>query len=345
MPWFPYETAPSAISVLELDFVLLTHYDEDHYLGVDRLLGCDPQFSCKRFFCPFPPPAVVAKRKTDNPRLRQKLDNIQTSIDFPDYVIFGSNYELLPPAAGGQCAIRGIAPSSRTLTDMKEWRSTTDVTAANIMSCAITLRFGKCVAFFGGDVEEREWGQILRDMRRNECANMLQSNVALAPHHGGSGNPDDLWHCISRVSRSPEKSKSEERRRLRTLAIISCGGRRGSPALTTLDTIGNKNAAIHCTQLNYECVQHYSANKREPACAFKSVPPVPEGALHPQIIKSRYAKTAPTLFAQGARDYSVGSICVDLFKESAPRIFIHNGADAIPISSKPLGAHCLPFHI
>mgnify|MGYP001588219643 CR=1 FL=1 len=101
----------------------------------------------------------------------------------------------------------------------------------------------------GGDVETPAWRRLARRKR------LRPVHVAVAPHHGGGGNPPELWDAVSmRVGGS-------------TYGIISCGTfddpetrKHKHPRRTTLETMAQAQVGIHCTNLGCQCSNHAITN-------------------------------------------------------------------------------------
>lgn len=99
----------------------------------------------------------------------------------------------------------------------------------------------------GGDVIEEAWKELARS------GDLEPVDVAIAPHHGGTGNPAELWDGIAHKTRGGP------------YAIISCGShgdpRNGSrekngyahPHHETLMNMRKVEANIHCTNLGWQC--------------------------------------------------------------------------------------------
>lgn len=92
----------------------------------------------------------------------------------------------------------------------------------------------------GGDVEEGAW-------RRPEVAEQLKKVCFVAvPHHGGLGNPPELWSALSASGNRP-------------FVAISCGDFKeqpvsyNHPAQKTLDILIDSNVKINCTNLGRRC--------------------------------------------------------------------------------------------
>jgi hypothetical protein len=325
-PWFPGET-PVNTPRIALKFVILTHYHRDHYLGIDRLLGEDGRFSCELFLHPFPPPGVIARRRDISPDDRDRLNRIEANAHNRAPLHSNTTYDWVykPKGAGfrdSRLSIRGLAPSCNTLDQMDFFEKMADAAHANDLSSALRFQFGRCAVVFGGDVEEREWSEIIIELKGRGELGLLAANLCLSPHHGGRGNSFELWERISRCSPWHKRnlpSNRNDRRRSRTLAIISCGGRDpNSPSESMIRTLLQTCSTVCCIEPGRCCIDHCGYPDASWPCRQ---PASREGPSFEEFARTRrLPKTA-----RPHRDYRAGSICVDIYDSKKPQWYRHDG--------------------
>ena len=339
-PWFAGEVI-SKRPVFNLRFVALTHYHEDHLLGIDRLLGSDNSFMCNHFLCPFPPVGAVAIRSKDRPRIKKILSDIHKLAPPTNYLyIYQDCSGVYRPKDSHLKDIFkaiAIAPSSRAIQRMKEWDSLKKVTPSNVLSSAIRFQWGHCSIIIGGDVEEDEWMEIISDLESRDQARLLSANVALCSHHGGMGNPDDLWQRISRCSSFHKQRQETERRVSRTLIIVPCGSdREESPSIDSLRTFFNANSLVRCTSPAKTCLNLHVGEQPSCICDNNDIPEEPVELLPGEKpVRDGICDLPP--FAKRSRnfyDFKKGSICVDIFPKRPPRIYYHNGIEIAEITER-----------
>jgi len=169
-PWFENEhiDIDPATGRYHLHFATLTHYDWDHFNGMDILLGGPTYASVGRrifktnvFLYPVVPPAAVARRKYSPAGVQYRqlteIDNLvfeplrrtrkNGDHPLPRVLAFDATYESLfsPPGTlrDSELTVRALAPSAHAVSEMKEWRSLEDVTSANLVSGALRIQYGK----------------------------------------------------------------------------------------------------------------------------------------------------------------------------------------------------------
>lgn len=333
-PWFDGEVI-SKKSVFNLRFVMLTHYDEDHLLGIDHLLGKDHDFTFDHFLCPFPAPGAIAVRIADHPRKKKMLSDIRDLVPEDKQSFLEIRQDCSGVYRPKDNHLRkffnamAIAPSSKAMSGMKELKSLEKITPPNILSSAIRFQWGHCSVIIAGDVEDDEWGNIINDLKSRHEAYLLSANVALCSHHGGKGNPSDLWQRISRCSSFHKQGQETERRVSRTLIIVPCGSdREKSPSEDTLRTFFNVNSLVRCTSPAKICLSLHVGE--QPSCIsnndddmIEELIELPPGV---ELVPSRMLNLPHSVnIARSYSKFKKGSICVDIFPKRSPKIFYHNG--------------------
>ena len=350
-PWFSSEIRPKGLA-FNLRFVALTHYHEDHMLGIDTLLGNDSLFKHSHFLNPFPPVGEVARRKKDSPNVKKMLYNIEKLATkkwlmhiFRDCSwVYQPKDDHLKNVAFRAMA---IAPSNRAINEMKEWHQK-GLTPFNYLSAAFRFQWGDCSVIIGGDVggsdekdEEikwNEWEEIFSDLESTHQLKLLSANAALCPHHGGTGNSDILWQRISRCSSYHKSAREIEGRISRTITIVSCSSsRKGSPSVDSLRTFFNANSLVHCTSPTRTCLNLHTSE--QPSCISDDYTGMTEKPIElPPGIKLA-PNSMPDLphFVRRSRndhDFKKGSICVDIFPKRAPKIYFHNGREIVEMTER-----------
>lgn len=343
-PWFEGEVIHKR-AFFKLRFVMLTHYDEDHFIGINHLLGKDDEFMFDHFFCPFPPPGAVAERIPERSRKKERLSEIQDLVpdDKQSFLYLRQDcsgvYHPQDNNLRNIFKAMAIAPSSQAMKSMKELKSLKEITLPNILSSAIRFQWGKCSVIIAGDVEEDEWEKIIDDLESRKEADLLSANIALCSHHGGEGNPDDLWQRISRCSSFHKQRRETERRVSRTLIVVPCGRyREQSPSKDTLRTFFNANSLVRCTSPAKTCLSLHEGE--QPSCICDNNDDTREEPIElPPGVEPRPSSGIPVLphAVNMARNYSKfkkRSICVDIFPERPPKIYFHNGTEATEITER-----------
>jgi len=113
----------------------------------------------------------------------------------------------------------------------------------NMVSLAFKIEYGNSVLLICGDVLNPEWFRIIRDFRN--CKQNFASDLINVSHHGSSGgNPKKLWRAIAKKNRSKG-----------SVAIISCGysSRHHHPSESTLNQIFANNVELYCINKGYPC--------------------------------------------------------------------------------------------
>ncbi|MBN1363545.1 MAG: hypothetical protein JW976_01935 [Syntrophaceae bacterium] len=340
-PWFDGEIV-SGESTFRLRFVALTHYDQDHFLGIDYLLGKNRDFIFDHFLCPFPAAGAIADRIESHPRKKKILSDIQKLAPDPSFLqIYQDCTGMYRPRDNYLKDIfkaMAIAPSSKAMRSMKELRSLEEITPPNILSSAIRFQWGDCSVIIAGDVEEGEWRNIIGDLISRDQAYLLSANVALCSHHGGRGNPDELWQQISRCSFYHKRDRDTERRVCRTLVVIPCSSHREScPSKDSLQTFFSATSLFHCTAPAKVCLDLHKGH--QPSCVSDIGDDAGEDRIEllpgEQPIRDNMCDLPP--FASKPkrnRDFKRGSICVDIFPKKAPNLYYHNGAKVVEIKER-----------
>ncbi|MCC6698995.1 MAG: hypothetical protein IT365_25455 [Candidatus Hydrogenedentes bacterium] len=290
-PWFPDE-APLKGPPYALSFVALTHYDCDHFNGVNVLLGGteglagkSPAFHCGFFLYPLIPPRIMLRCYKPKSVFNRQLQEMSL-LAFDRHAVrrrsyaFDASYDALVPSKKGRIRIRCIAPTceakDRLMCKVLAMASRLDrkPQKENLLSAALQVQFGKAVVTLGGDVVDKEWGRVRAEHEPGRL-HELSSRAVLAPHHGGEGNCDDLWAVASRKSpfhlaRKAESAEARavcERRKTKTVAVISCGeGHINHPSLATLQTLKKHNTDVICTSPNAHCIEYFTKEKAEVPC-------------------------------------------------------------------------------
>ena len=337
-PWFDGEMKPSG-TVYNLRFVALTHYHEDHLIGIDHLLGSDNSFSHKHFLSPFPVAGEVARRSKSKPNIKKILYQIQKLAPKPTImkIYVDCSWLYQPKEDRLKDIFKGIAiaPPDEAFMRMRELHSQRNITPFNVLSSALRFQWGDCSVIIGGDVEDSEWQEIISDLRSKGQLHLLSSNLALCSHHGGNGNPDDLWQLISRCSSSHRQGHEAERRLSRTVIIVPCGSsREGSPSSSSLKTFFDANSLVHCTSPARACLGLH--NGEPPSCTSYNDDLLEEQIelLPGEIAMDRSIPDLPPFVSRPVKDsnFRKGSICVDIYPKKSPRIIYHNGVTTAEIN-------------
>jgi hypothetical protein len=332
-PWFARENI-SAGSAVDLRFVALTHYHEDHVLGINYLFGGDSPFRCRKFLCPFPPAGDVARRMKSHSLMKGMLTKIHRLSPKPvNFMKIYDNFSwVFQPTESRLRDIEfmasAIAPSNTAMARMKELRDPQKFTPFNLLSSAFRFQWGDCSVIISGDVEDDEWDEVLLDLESANQLDLLAANVALCSHHGGRGNPDALWQRISRCSSFHKPGAGK--RVSRTLIVVPCGSDRDkSPCLDSLRTFFNANALVRCTLPSKACQGLHAGGA--PSCVIPDFT-LSAGAEPVELLpgekpsRVRRGGLPPIVGrARNALDFRKGSICVDVFPKRAPRVSRHDG--------------------
>ena len=202
-----------------IEFVVLTHPHDDHFLGIQRILTSHGQ-KIKHFYdCGVDPRHVAVKScladSDDNRRAFKELEAIREfrrkrsmkgrvfSISNPDVVIFRDatlDVEISSVAPPGDSAgrveqaltqyysrlIRALKKSgSNEQYERPVPASTMDL---NLLSSAFLVRVGGSRMLIGGDVLRSSWNTLLGSGMR------IDSEVVLLSHHGSyTGFPKKWW--------------------------------------------------------------------------------------------------------------------------------------------------------
>ncbi len=196
------------------------------------------------------------------------------------------------------------------------------------------MRWGKSVILIGGDVETDQWNNIIEHYAETDRLKLLQSNLVLAPHHGGHGNPDTLWEHVSRCSglNNPQRRGSINER-IQTFVVISCGsGNPSIPRMETLATYKKHKVSVSCTHPNWSCTNHHKSNRKtESPCYYDSNSTGDEFKL-PSVVKpERISINLPSGIQRiEKRGYGDRSICVDVyFKDKKPHYYRYDGSSLV----------------
>jgi len=112
----------------------------------------------------------------------------------------------------------------------------------NESSIALLLTYEKARILICGDVLSAQWKQILPRLRKEK--KNIRSHVISVSHHGGDGNPAELWEHLS------PKSASEK-----SYATISCGfgNTYRHPKVNTLNQILSNGVTLYCVNKGEPC--------------------------------------------------------------------------------------------
>jgi len=341
-PWFNGEVVSKGTE-FDLRFVALTHYHEDHFLGIDHLLGGNSSFRCKKFLSPFPSAGAVARRMK-NGSIKAMLSKIQKLAPKPPnfFKIYGDLSWIYEPNDSKLKDIfkaTTIAPSNSSMEKMRELYDPKAITPFNFLSSAIRFQWERCSIIIGGDVEEKEWKKIIIDLKSTNQLHLLSANVALCSHHGGRGNPDILWQRISRCSSlHKQQCRETERRVSRTIIIVSCGNAsKKSPSKKSLQTFFNANSLVRCTSPAKICLKLHK--DKQPSCISDNDDDMSEELIElppgVKLVPSGMPDFPPSVtMARNYSKFKKGSICVDIFRRRSPQIYFHNGTEAMEITER-----------
>lgn len=223
---------PAAVSYLkdqrisELDAVLVTHLDADHYAGVPELIR---QVPAKLYGYGYVKGYSNAHTGVDA-FLRRMYDDLERT---------SATYKR--PLKGLVLDAPGIHIEVLGPTDAEELRAQTR-NNANFASVMLLVRVGGLTALLAGDCPPWRWSRVL-----SEHPAQLLADVFVIPHHGAAhgSTPRSLRAVLDAVSPS--------------VIVISVGSRNryGHPRRLTLDTAAHwaasNGARLVCTQLNEYC--------------------------------------------------------------------------------------------
>lgn len=221
-----------------VDTMLVTHWDLDHYGGLTRLLR---QVGCRRFL--YNHDSLISQRDEERSKILATLRQI---LNTPP-----EDVELGPATSGvsgslGQATWHLVAPSHRHLTEA--------VTAGdrNLASGVVRLQAHGKTFIVGGDADARVWESL------SSRGYSLSANALRYPHHGSLGpsrgprpiGPEDLLHQVS-----PDH----------TVFSVGTGNRYGHPLPEAIQATTSVGSRVLCTQVTERC--HSNGLGPSEACA------------------------------------------------------------------------------
>ena len=337
----------------ELEFVALTHYDWDHFAGINRLAGApgspfrtrrfigppmSPLEAAEKYYAPSGPAAGALQQLYELTFGRYRTRKGRRCAD-PELCAFRWDQAYRwAPQLGQEVQIRALAPSPSGAAGARA----SGVEYSNLASGILRVQYGKTVALICGDVTEEEWQRILAHFAVGaRPRDLLPANAALVPHHGGSGNPPELWERISRLSdhsmhlMRTARAAPGECRKARTKAVVSCGTV-GNASRRTLLTLAGAKVAAYCTNPSQACAGLRGERRRPPpVCVAPPGGTPPAGSCDPggigpgpDVDDGAFLEGFPVGDDPGAQAYLRpfradllrGSVVIDLFPASAPGV-------------------------
>lgn len=234
-----------ANNVSELDAVLITHLDADHYAGVPELVREVP---AKLYGY------GIAKG------YKHAHDSVDAFLRHMLSSILRSQAEYKRPLEGLVLDLPGIQIEVLGPTDLEE-NIAQARNNANFGSAMMKMRVGKLTALLAGDCPPWRWDRIL-----DQNPSRLNADVFMLPHHGAAhtSSPRSLDEVLEAVSPS--------------VVVISVGSenRYGHPRESTIGTVSRwvlrHGARLVCTQLNEYCrINTKGKGRAHVACAGEVV--------------------------------------------------------------------------
>ena len=268
----PFKDEPACEKPFVLEFVALTHFDTDHFTGMSRLLGGPGSpFTVRRFLGPPCYPIKVANTKYKPRGARyQELYAIHELAYEPtrravrlgkapilDIFLLNQRYDWFRDI---NIEIMGLAPVADAVIDEK-----TLARGGNPSSGALRLRFKtKHVQILGGDVEKEDWEEIQQRLNGNP-QDLLKANSIGVPHHGGRGNPREVW---DRFSRRMQKDVWMDKWKLRkpSEAVVSCGINDPFTRRESYKIFLQTKCIISCTNPSKFCKELLARQNSKPPC-------------------------------------------------------------------------------
>ncbi len=263
-----------------LEFIILTHADRDHFLGLSQLiryfssngrsfkLFVESPIRCgdaayNKYYSPEIEGSGLTESET-NEYYNELIDiheiTCERYIDLIKrrkqppfrYRSILKSYEeiqlthdlratILSPCEDNIIRVRNdIRKNANSRPGSKDLPKRID---CNTVSLAFKLEYGNSALLICGDVLNPEWFRIIGDLRKRKQD--LVSDLINVGHHGSSGgNPKKLWHVMAK------KDKTK-----RSVAVISCGysNRHRHPSESTLNQILTNGVKLYCINKGYPC--------------------------------------------------------------------------------------------
>lgn len=243
-----------------LRFICLSHFDEDHYLGMSKVLELYGH-TVEAFICPDFSHRwaahlllLVQKGKGAIERLLQdELSVIEDKVDSPPFPQKSANVSKEFPIEFGNLQIMYLAPDDEDLGRMraKIRRSRNKIlTGASVsrksffndVSIVLAIKYHKALIVFTADkLTHKRWLPRLK----NRGVNWLE-----VPHHGSEKNATN--ELLSRLALPKRK----------TVYVISGSGGNNHPGRRVLMTC-KKLGHVYCTRLSIHCAKSLKAQLRK----------------------------------------------------------------------------------
>lgn len=318
-PPFPDEP-PCRGDTLQLDFVVLTHFEYEHFKGMPYLLG-EPgsPFRVLHFLGPPYDPAEVARKKfVHHSPPFEELCAIRQMAYCPtrrarrlgrapafDVFLHGVLYDWFDDVE-----IMSLAPLPDAVVRRKALEA-----EGNTASGALRFRFKtKHVLLLCGDAREIEWHEIGRHL--SELNNdPLLADVVLVPCHGASTLPLAIWERASRLV-----PPMAEERREPTIAVISCRYLNPYTTHATYDLLARNRCVVYCTNPTRACVERHEQLVKRPSCLREPENPAEaDRHLEPESAMGRESEDPLRTISEVAEPLA-GSVCIDLRKGTSPSV-------------------------
>ncbi len=325
--------------IVPLSFVALTHFDQDHFKGMASMMR---RFPVEWFIGPAWLPSRIAETKYNGEgKAAEELEEIDRLVyNKPNGGRELDGSEMLPrlrvffsECPYNRCmpglSLTGLAPLQAKIPQRKEL-----ATASNAASGALRVEFptGHSMVV-GGDVEHRDWLAILEDFPYEPNRDVLKVDVVGVPHHGGRGNVPGAWFRFSRVRRN-KGSVPRNRRKNRTIAVISCGSQQKHTRSSTYRAIADSGCSVRCTGVSRECSRTYRKKGSAPPCTVGIDPG--RASLDPFAVglDARLHEFRARLDDAGGsyvtfNDPLDGAVCVEFRRGTEPKI-LHLGRRPAP---------------
>jgi competence protein ComEC len=261
----------AAHHVQDVDSVIVTHYDDDHFSGVPQLV---------REYSPtvlYSNPETLLPADSSLPRYRAAL---AAFVDLDDRGLID-----IEPAArdltGRSGLVRWTLLSPRPADVMRAMHLRRP--RRNIASAVIRLEVGPVTVIVGGDAPLRAWTRILRDRR-----SMLNADVLRTSHHGANmGVPIaelDTRGLFQAVG-------------ARHIAIsVGADNRYAHPGLDTLHAARDVGARVLCTEVSPACMGIHDSRARRDVAARRNDGSIPDdpwcaGTISVEVARDRWRVT------------------------------------------------------
>jgi len=242
----------------ELEFVILSHHHQDHFLGLGKVLEYfnTNHRRVKKYY----EPVICSNLMAHYGSYSQDSDAYNELMTIHECTLGRHNqvrYNALVNATQSinltdipnELKATIVTPTGQTWGKFEQRYLTSDrqtytqrLVDAHILSNALLLTYGRSNILLCGDVTDLELTRALQEFKQSRIS--LQSDLILVSHHGGSGNPHKLW-----------KATVINKRKRKSMAVISCGyaNKYNHPNPQILDRIIRSGARLYCINKGNPC--------------------------------------------------------------------------------------------